>query len=116
LPGGSSLPQVLAQKRGVRNHLALPPFRIKEILAWARTHRRQTGAWPTPKSGRIAGAGENWRTVNSALVLGFRGLPGGSPLAKLLQRSRFLVYPGLKPLQATETINQSAKPTERRTL
>jgi hypothetical protein len=24
-PGGSSLPQLLAQKRGVRNHMALPP-------------------------------------------------------------------------------------------
>jgi hypothetical protein len=86
LPGGSSLPQLLAQKRGVRNHRALPPFRIKDTLTWARTHRRQTDAWPTPKSGPIAGASENWRTVNNALLIGFRGLPGGSSLAKLLQR------------------------------
>jgi hypothetical protein len=86
LPGGSSSPQLLAQKRGVRNHRALSPFRIKDILTWARTHRRQTGAWPTPKSGPIAGTSENWRTVNNALVLGFHGLPGGSSLAKLLQR------------------------------
>ncbi len=85
LPGGSSLPQLLAQKRGVRNHLALLPFRIKDILTRARTHRRQTGAWPTAKSGPIAGASENWRTVNNALLIGFRGLRGGSSLAKLLQ-------------------------------
>src|SRR5262245_50281068 len=34
LPGGTSLAQLLAEKRGYRNHLALPPFTEEKILAW----------------------------------------------------------------------------------
>ncbi len=85
LPGGSSLPQLLAEHRGVRNIQALPPFRIKEILVWAQAHRERTGQWPTAHSGPIDDTSENWLGVNNALRLGFRGLPGGSSLAKLLQ-------------------------------
>ncbi len=46
LPGESSLAQLLAKKRGVRNHLALPPLRPKKILVWADAHFARTGRWP----------------------------------------------------------------------
>jgi hypothetical protein len=85
LPGGSSLPRLLAEARGVRNMSDVPPLREAQILAWARAHRRHTGRWPSAASGPVAGApGETWNAVNAALAFGKRGLPGGSSLARLL--------------------------------
>jgi hypothetical protein len=85
LPGRSSLPQLVAEARGVRNLSALPPLTRARILAWARAHKRRTGRWPSAASGPVAGApGETWNAVNEALALGNRGLPGCSSLAKLL--------------------------------
>jgi hypothetical protein len=85
LPGGSSLTQLLAQHRGVRNTQDLPPLTEEQILAWAREHHRQTGAWPNHNSGPVQGhRGEVWRNVDMALVKGSRGLPGGASLARLL--------------------------------
>src|SRR5262245_22859972 len=61
LSGGSSLAQLLAAKRQVRNQGRLPPLRRKDILAWADAHRRRTGTWPTAASGPIPEApGETW--------------------------------------------------------
>jgi hypothetical protein len=89
LPGGASLAQVLAKHRRVPNLQERPAFTVKEILAWADTHHRRTGRWPTSKSGAIAQApGETWAYVNNALIQGNRGLPGGSSLAQLLARAR----------------------------
>jgi len=85
LPGGSSLARLLAQRRGVRNRQALPPFRLPQILAWADAHYRRTGTWPTRHSGPISGTnGDNWMGVANALQLGLRGLSVGSSLAQLL--------------------------------
>jgi hypothetical protein len=89
LSGGSSLPQLLAARRGVRNHLALPPLTAEQILAWADAHHTRTGAWPHRDSGRITGVPtESWSGVNTALCRGTRGLPGGSSLAQLLHAER----------------------------
>lgn len=86
LPGGSSLPRLLAEARGVRNTSAVPPLRVTQILAWAREHKRRTGRWPSAASGPVVVApGETWNAVNAALAFGKRGLPGGSSLAKLLE-------------------------------
>src|SRR5262245_9318480 len=61
------------------------PLKIAEILRWAVSHRESTGRWPKVGSGSIPGTqGDNWRSVDSALRLGLRGLPGGYSLAKLL--------------------------------
>jgi hypothetical protein len=70
LPGGSSLPELLAGHRGKRNKSRLPPLTVKQILAWAEA------------------PGESWRAVNMALYRGFRGLPDGDSLAQLLARRR----------------------------
>jgi hypothetical protein len=85
LPGGSSVPRLLAAARGVRNTSSLPELTEGQIVGWARAHQRRTGRWPSAGSGPIADApGEKWNAINLALVKGNRGLPGGSSLAKLL--------------------------------
>jgi hypothetical protein len=89
LPGGSSLSLLLAEHRGRRDKSRLPPLTVRKILAWADAHHVRTGRWPGMLSGEIAGApGEDWRAVNFALYRGYRGLPGGDSLAKLLARAR----------------------------
>jgi hypothetical protein len=89
LPGGSSLAQLLAERRGVRNSKDLPPVTEEQILAWVDAHHGRTGAWPDRDSGPVPEApGETWTTVNQALYRGRRGLPGGSSLALLLAERR----------------------------
>lgn len=89
LPGGSSLPQFLAEKRGVRNSAELPNLTEPQILDWADAHQRRTGEWPTARSGPIPDApGERWSAINTALFSGVRGLPGGSSLPRLLAEKR----------------------------
>jgi hypothetical protein len=88
-PGGSSLLRLLVRRRGLRNPLALPPLTEEQILKWADLHHRNTGRWPKYGSGPIADTGgETWASVDSALRLGKRGLPGGASLARLLAEKR----------------------------
>lgn len=87
--GGSSLARFLAEHRGKRNHRALPRLNIRQILSWADAHFRQTGRWPMENSGPIQDApGETWMGVDGALVMGCRGLSGGSSLPQLLAKQR----------------------------
>lgn len=93
LKRGSSLPQLLDQKRGVRNRLKQPTLPAKKILAWADAHKRRTGTWPNRESGKIPGAsGENWSAVHEALRHGRRGYKRGSSLAKFLSKHRNRPY------------------------
>ncbi len=103
LKGGSSLAQLLARERGIRNRKALPPLLPKQILKWADAHKRRTGRWPVLKGGAIAGApGETWQAVQAALSSGRRGLPGGSSLARFLADHRGVRNPrDLSPLTTT---------------
>lgn len=88
-PGGWSLPQLLAERRGHRNRKNLPRYKPRTILGWADAHRQRHGRWPTAKSGPIKDArGETWLAVDMALRHGRRGLPGGSSLADLLAKGR----------------------------
>ena len=91
LPGGASLAQLLAERRGVRNPRSLSSLTEGEILRWADAHLRATGDWPTQKSGAIRGTNESWSRVNYALVTGSRGLSGGITLAQLLDAKRGVV-------------------------
>jgi superfamily II DNA or RNA helicase len=89
LPAGSSLAQLLAEKRGIRNLKALPDLTTDQILLWADAHRHKTRQWPKAESGEVLGApGEMWATIDGALSKGRRGLPGGSSLARLLAEQR----------------------------
>jgi hypothetical protein len=87
LPGGSSLPRLLAQKRGVRNPKDPSPLTVPEILRWAERHRRRTGRWPAWSSGPVAGVpGETWAMIDRALKHGQRGLKRKTSLYRLLRR------------------------------
>jgi hypothetical protein len=67
--------------------MARPHLTIAQNLRWADAHRRHTGSWRTARSGPVRGApGERWRGIDRALWHGFRGLPGGDTLARLLVR------------------------------
>ena len=62
---------------------------MAQILAWADAHQRQAGDWPKQTSGPVAGApGELWCNIDAALRCGWRGLPGGDSLSRLLRRER----------------------------
>ncbi len=103
LPGGSSLPRLLAQERGVRNIQDLPPFTVPEILRWADVYRDRHGTWPTCNSGPISEAsGETWRYVHDALYIGQRDLPGGSSLARLLAEQR-----GVRNIQSLPPLSEA---------
>jgi hypothetical protein len=55
------------------------PLRYSQILAWADAHHARTGRWPKLTSGSIRGApDETWSAIQRDLVVGCRGLPGGS--------------------------------------
>ena len=87
LPGGSSLGRLLAKNRDKTLKSRGPKLTITRILAWADHHHALTGRWPSGSTGPITDApGESWKTVDEALRIGRRGLPGGSSIAKLLAR------------------------------
>jgi hypothetical protein len=110
LLGGLSLARLLQQERGLKPRIdpekmqacaeeyrALMAERRQgqaslseeAIVAWADAYHEASGRWPTFRSGPIAGIpGETWSTINAALILGRRGLPGGSTLARLLVANR----------------------------
>ena len=66
-----------------------PPLTVEQILGWADTYHARTGEWPSSCTGPVADApGEKWVNINQSLSDGYRGLPGGDSLAKLLDRHR----------------------------
>src|SRR5207253_2267884 len=97
LKGVTSLARLLAERRGKRNHLHLPPLSYKKILAWADEHFQRTGRWPNINSGPVADApGENWRAIDNALRQGSRNLRVSS-LSRLLARKRGVRNPANPP-------------------
>ena len=89
LSGGDSLGRLLARRRGARNHTNIPRLSERKILAWADAHYRRPGRWPNHQSGPIQDApAESWGAIESALQRGYRGLPGGSSLYRLLKERR----------------------------
>jgi hypothetical protein len=89
LPGGENLAQLLARRCDAPAPVVRPPLTVELILSWADRHKKRTGAGPTYRSGPVADApGETWFNLNDALVHGWRGLPGGSSLARLLREHR----------------------------
>ena len=89
LPGGFSLAKLLAQERSVRNRKASPLLTTEQILAWADSHFRAKGEWPSSSTGPILGvSGETWAGINHAFRRGSRGLSEGSSLARLLADER----------------------------
>ena len=80
---------MLVEHCGKRRNSHAPSLSIPQILAWADAFRARTGRWPIVHSGPVALApGESWGAIHCALLGGFRGLPGGSSLSRLLARER----------------------------
>jgi hypothetical protein len=99
LPGGSSLPQLLADRRGAHRWPDLPPLSESDVVAWARAHHQTTGGWPTADTGTVTGrSGETWRSLDMAIRQGRRGLSGGS-LSKLLDE-----HVGPRPVAGRATL------------
>jgi pyrroloquinoline quinone (PQQ) biosynthesis protein C len=116
LPGGSSLPRLLAQERGCRNSHGLPPYTITGILEWADAFHKRTDRWPNKDDGPIAEApGETWAAVDAALHKGSRGFKGGSSLAKVLQRRRGVRNKKALPRLTEQQILAWARAHRRRT-
>ena len=89
LPGGDSLPRLLARERGHCNRRSQPPLSVTQILTWADAYQRRTGRWPTAAAGAVQEVpGLTWNAINAALDSGCRGLLGGDSLARLLARRR----------------------------
>ncbi len=64
------------------------PIALADILVWADAYHSRHGKWPTQKSGEIPESGDTWCAIRNCLSEGFRGLPRGSSLAKILQKYR----------------------------
>ncbi|MBI3409196.1 MAG: hypothetical protein HY040_12685 [Planctomycetes bacterium] len=89
LPGGSSLARLLEAHRGRPHQQSIPRLLHRLILVWADAHRARTGRWPTVTSGEIHELKDKtWKTVDTYLRHGARGLPGGTSLAQLLEKHR----------------------------
>lgn len=85
LVGGTSLPQLLADRCGARLQQRLPRLTVGQVLQWARAHHATHGSWPTWTSGPVdAAPGETWSAIGHALRKGLRGLPAGVLLGRLL--------------------------------
>ncbi len=99
LPGKDTLARFLARHRGfVKRPNTKSPLSVAQILAWADSHHRQTGKWPTARSGPVREArAESWNNVSYALNRGTRGLPCGQSLPRLLAEHRGLKNQGALP-------------------
>jgi hypothetical protein len=83
----------LAPQVRCRN-VATTPLTIRSILRWADAHHERRGRWPRHQSRVVPEApGENWGAISHALLVGDRGLPGGTSLAGLLFRKRGVPLP-----------------------
>jgi hypothetical protein len=86
--GGSSLPQILLDHRGVRTTAALPDLSVDTIVKWAENHHARTRKWPNMRSGPVFEApDETWGAIGHAIIRGTRGLalePKSMTLASLL--------------------------------
>src|SRR5262249_49115642 len=60
-----------------------------QILIWADLHHEWTGDWPISRTGQVMGTKDRtWEGINTALRKGGSGLPGGTSLARLLEKKR----------------------------
>jgi hypothetical protein len=99
-----TLRRLLAERRGARNRLGLPPLTEKLILAWADAYHAARGKWPTRGSGPIPNTGETWGGVEAALRQGGRGLKGSRSLPQLLAQRRGARDPQRPPLSEGKII------------
>jgi len=91
LKKSGSLTALLARRRGVeRHHSVRKPLTEQKILGWADDFCRCHGFYPPVSAVDPPAAGETWRSIDSSLRSGTRGLRGGSSLWQLLKENRGL--------------------------
>jgi superfamily II DNA or RNA helicase len=89
LSGGTTLAQLLVEKRGMRSQVYILELTVEQIVEWMDAYRERTGRWPTRDSGIIDGTdGEKWANIDAVLKRGGRGLEGGNSLRRLLSEKR----------------------------
>jgi hypothetical protein len=86
LPGGDTLPKLLARERGVRNIADISPLSEKIILKKIRHYKKKTGRWPKVKSKKLTGEEYSWSSIDNHLRKGSWGLKKGSSLRDLMER------------------------------
>jgi hypothetical protein len=74
-----------------------PPLTNEQILGWADEFHRRHGHWPSLGSGQIPGTTDTWRSVDSALRIGSRGLLDCTSVARLLEKERGVVPVNRQP-------------------
>lgn len=88
-PLASSRRQWRRAPRRLTRRWPKPRLTAALILEWADEFHRLKRRWPHHFDGHIQWAGDDtWARVNDALAGGYRGLPGGSSLARLLYLHR----------------------------
>jgi len=102
----TTLADLLARRRYRPHKGELPPLSEEQILTWAEAYHTLFGLYPTSTTGLIGNTGETWSVVDKALRFGYRGLPGGESLFRLLKRhgklagaKTFYRRPGNHPLK-----------------
>jgi hypothetical protein len=116
LPGGSTLQQELVKHRGVADRNQTASLTIKQVVAWARAHRRRTGNWPTARSGPVVERpAVSWRTIDHALQQGRCGGVRGSSLAQLLAQKLGIRTRAVIPRLNVDTILTWADAHRKRT-
>src|SRR5262245_5469550 len=104
------------RKRRKYRHRGRPELSEPQILAWCDAFYARTGRWTGQRSGVIPDSlGETWARVNSALLLGLRGLQVGSSLARLLQAWRGVRNIGQLPPLAAKQVTAWAQAHRQRT-
>ncbi len=84
LPKGSSLAKLRKSHFGDRNRSDLSPLTEEFIVECMKVYEKRHMRLPSMDSGAVEGMpGEIWKNWDFALRNGYRGLPGGSSLAKL---------------------------------
>ena len=102
LPGGSSLPLLLAKQRGFLGRGDQREFTYDDILVWADSHYARTGSWPNCKTGPILECpGDTWADMDRRMRLGQRGFDRKLSLAQFLHAERCARIKG-QPSQLTE--------------
>ncbi len=79
----------MRKRRARKPFVPRPALTTAQVLVWADDFHRRTGRWPKTIDGAVpADRNEKWLNLDMALRHGYRGLPGGDSLARLLQRER----------------------------
>jgi superfamily II DNA or RNA helicase len=80
------------------------PLTIEEVLSRADEFKRRTGKWPKAGLQKTAADKDSWGHIDVCLAKGFRGLPGGTTLARLLYTHRGVRHHLFRPPFTVEQI------------